>query len=120
MLQRMSTLIRGFGFASLPISRTNLPPASNSSSWVAAAPYAGPLVLPRDSTNTCFLELTAIPDTSPKYIPSGSLKKSGVESNAISGADCPNAAAAKKTVSTITSNALFMFTPFRVGMGRAG
>src|SRR5450755_812629 len=87
----------------LPISRTNLPPASNSSNCAAAAPYAGPLLLPRDSTNTCFLELTAIPDTSPKYIPSGNLKKSGAESNAMSGTDCPNAAATKNMLEAVAS-----------------
>jgi hypothetical protein len=37
----------------------------------------------------CCFEFTAIPVTSPKYIPAGSWKKFGAESNAISGiADC--------------------------------
>jgi hypothetical protein len=33
----------------------------------------------------CFFEFTAIPLTSPKYMPEGNLKKFGVDSNAISG-----------------------------------
>jgi hypothetical protein len=34
------------------------------------------------------LELTATPGTSPKFIPGGSLKKSGTESKGISGTLC--------------------------------
>src|ERR1700704_1398351 len=63
----------------------NLPVWSNSRSCVAAAAYAGPLVLPRDSANTWPFELTATPVSSPKYMPSGSFSGSGVESNWISG-----------------------------------
>src|SRR5665213_370809 len=72
----------------LPISRTNAPLASNSSSCVAAAAEAGPLVLPRDSTNTWPLELTETPDASPKYMLAGSFKGLGTESNGIVGTAC--------------------------------
>src|SRR5580700_8394407 len=49
-----------------PISRKNFPPASNSRSCAPEAPYAGPVLLPRDKTNTCPFEFTATPATSPK------------------------------------------------------
>ena len=45
------------------------------------APYAGPVVLPREKTYTWPCEFTATPAVSPKYRSSGSLKKSGFESN---------------------------------------
>src|SRR5712692_5426489 len=77
----------------LPISRTNLPSRSNSSSCAAAAAYAGPVVLPRESTNTLPFESTATPVTSPKCRSMGSLRGLGTDSNAITGTDCcPNTA----------------------------
>src|SRR5439155_10637431 len=39
----------------------------------------------RTYTNTCPFELVATPTASPKYVPAGSLKKFGTESNGISG-----------------------------------
>src|SRR5579871_5808497 len=78
----------------------NLPSLSNSSSWVAAAAYAGPLVLPRDSANTCPLELTETPDTSPKYIFGGSFSGLGVDSKLMTGTCCANAGAPNKNGKT--------------------
>ena len=76
-------------YSCLPTSRTNSPFGPNSSNWAAAAPYAGPYALfDRVKTKMCPFELTATPGTSPKFIPSGSFKKSGTESNGISGASC--------------------------------
>src|SRR5664279_1002310 len=70
------------------------PSGPNSNSCAALAAYAGPLVLPRENTNTCFLELTATPVASPKYIFGGSFNGSGIESNGISGAaSCADAGA---------------------------
>src|ERR1700748_3889658 len=66
----------------------NLPSLSNSSSWVAAAAYAGPVVLPRDSAKTCPLELTATPETSPKYMLVGSFSGLGTDSKLIVGTAC--------------------------------
>src|SRR5580692_11213717 len=48
-----------------PISLKNLPLASNSKSCDPAAAYAGPVVFPRENTNTCPFEFTATPATSP-------------------------------------------------------
>ena len=42
----------------------------------------------RVKTKTCPFELTATPDTSPKFMPSGSLRKSATESNSSSGTCC--------------------------------
>src|SRR5262245_25367166 len=47
------------------------------------------------------LELTATPDTSPKFIPAGSLKKSATESNGISGTVC---CASDGVATSMTSN----------------
>src|SRR5262245_45486754 len=47
------------------------------------------------------LELTATPDTSPKFIPAGSLKKSATESNGISGTVC---CASDDVATSMTSN----------------
>src|SRR5580704_2140917 len=49
-----------------PISLTNFPLASNSSNCAPLAPYAGPVLLPREKTKTCPFELAATPATSPK------------------------------------------------------
>ena len=65
----------------------NSPFGPNSSNCAAAGAYAGPpALLERVKTKTCPFELTATPETSPKFIPAGSFKKSGTESNWISGA----------------------------------
>src|SRR6478609_5248612 len=66
----------------------NCPSPSNSSSWAAAAPKAGPLVLPRDNTKIWPLELSETPDTSPKYMLGGSRSGLGTESKAIDGTAC--------------------------------
>src|SRR5229473_8202658 len=72
----------------LPISRMNLPSGPNSSSCAADAAYAGPLVPPREKTKMCPLELTATPDTSPRYRSCGSFNTSWTESNGIVGTGC--------------------------------
>ena len=61
----------------------------------------------RVNTKTCPLEFTATPGTSPKFIPGGSLMKSGTESNGISGTSfCANAAgAANNTITHATADA---------------
>ncbi|MGE3513466.1 MAG: hypothetical protein AB7N65_31800, partial [Vicinamibacterales bacterium] len=65
------------------------PSASNSGSCAAVAPYAGPPALfDRVNTKTCPRELTATPETSPRFIPSGSRRKSGTDSNASCGTSC--------------------------------
>src|SRR6202035_1014670 len=69
-----------------PISRRYLPSWSNSRSCAALAAYAGPVVLPREKTKMCPLEFTATPETSPRYMFSGSFSKLGTESKGISGA----------------------------------
>src|SRR5436190_810369 len=46
------------------------------------------MVLPREKTKMCPLELRATPATSPKYKSDGSLRKSGTESNGISSGSC--------------------------------
>ena len=46
------------------------------------------MVLPRDSTKTWPLELTATPDTSPKYMLCGSRSGLGTESKAMVGTAC--------------------------------
>src|SRR5579871_1741711 len=66
----------------------NLPSLSNSRSCVAAAAYAGPLVFPRESANTCPFELTATPDTSPKYMLVGSFSGLDTDSKLIVGTAC--------------------------------
>src|SRR3954451_13304639 len=66
----------------------NCPAPSNSSSCAAAAPKAGPLVLPRDNTKIWLLEFRETPDTSPKYMLDGSRSGSGTESKAIDGTAC--------------------------------
>src|SRR6185295_8530594 len=61
----------------------------NSNNWAAVGPKAGPETLfDRENTKMCPFEFTATPGTSPKFMPSGSLKKSGTESKDISGALC--------------------------------
>src|SRR5215831_12492912 len=74
----------------LPISRTNLPVASNSSNCAAAAAYAGPVVLPRDSTKMWPLAFTATPVASPRYVSFGICSGSD-PSKGITGTSCANA-----------------------------
>src|SRR3974390_3526778 len=84
----------------------NFPFGANSNSCAAVAPYAGPLVLPRENTKMWFFESTAIPVTSPKFISGGSFSGFGTESNPISGtASCAfTAAGAKTTVVQATTS----------------
>ncbi len=104
----------------LPISRTKRPSASNSSSCAAAAAYAGPRVLPREKTKMWPLELTATPETSPRYTSLGSLIASGTESKAICGTAWPNAGApASATASTRPIEPILMMSP-RCGIARIG
>jgi hypothetical protein len=49
-------------------------------------------VFPREKMKMCPLEFTATPETSPRYIPAGSLIALGTESKAMSGAPCANSA----------------------------
>ncbi len=65
-----------------------LPCGSNSRSCAAAAAYAGPEVLPRESTKMFPFEFTATPVASPRYTSLGSLSTSGTESKAMTGASC--------------------------------
>src|SRR5262245_31771447 len=95
-----------------PISPTNPPLASNSSNCAAAGAYAGPPALfDLVKTNTCPFEFTATPATSPKFIPGGSLKKSGTESKGMSG----TAAGADEGTDAIGSRPLL-----RIGAAAAG
>src|SRR5262245_46942880 len=67
----------------------NSPFGPNSSSCAAVGAYAGPPALfERVKTKTCPFELTATPGTSPKFVPAGSLRKSALESNGMSGTLC--------------------------------
>src|SRR5262252_7956956 len=62
----------------LPTSRRNFPVLSKRSTCEAVAPYAGPPALfDRVYTATSPLELTATPETSPKFMSGGSLRKFG-------------------------------------------
>src|SRR5215472_8111364 len=89
----------------LPISRTNLPVASNSRSCAAAAAYAGPVVLPRDSTKMCPLAFTATPVASPRYVSLGICSGSD-PSKGITGMSCANAGEA--SASDRATSSLFM------------
>src|SRR6266567_4931479 len=68
----------------------NWPSGPNSRSCAAEAAYAGPVVLPREKTNTCFFEFTATPVTSPRYRSLGSFRKSISPSYGMTGT-CANA-----------------------------
>src|SRR3954463_13991017 len=64
----------------------NSPFGPNSSNCAAVVPKAGPDALPdRENTYTRPFESTATPGTSPKLNPGGSFRKSGTDSNGISG-----------------------------------
>src|SRR5262245_2785738 len=102
-----------------PTSRMNSPLGPNSSNCAAAAPYAGPDALfDRVKTKMCPFELTATPGTSPKFIPSGSFRKSGTESNGISGAevicagrDCASGSPDSDTRTTAACVSRFIWPP---------
>jgi hypothetical protein len=77
------------------------------------------LVLARERTKICFLEFTAIPETSPKYVPAGSLKKFGVDSKGISGiVDCEFATVESNIAEQAHSDAVFISVPLSRPNGR--
>src|SRR6266699_1400131 len=100
----------------LPISRTNFPSPSNSSSCAAAAAYAGPVVLPRERTKMLPFEFTATPVTSPRYRSFGNFSGSDASNGICGTASCANAGDASSTSNPTTRH--FMTSSFCVGFSK--